>query len=97
MTIWIAIFVMLAGIYAVRSGGMLVSDTQRIERSAAVLEYLPAAILGALLISTLLGQDGNPATNIMIAVAAGVVGFVTRRGWLCIVAGLALLWAVQIG
>ncbi len=97
MSVWVAIFVMLAGIYAVRSGGMLVSDAQRIERGAVVLEYLPAAILGALLVSTLLGQEGALATNIVVVIVAGLVGFITRRGWLCIVAGLALLWIVQIG
>lgn len=100
-TLWIAILAIAAGTYALRFS--LLSLVDRVDaippRAERALEFVPAAVLAALVAPTLLVVDGSPALvgneRLLAGAVAAVVAWRTENVLATVIVGVAVLAIVQ--
>ncbi len=93
--VWL-ILTMGAGVFALRLAGLVLRDVAIPPAWERGLGYVPIAVLTALVVASLTAQsDGSPARLIAAAVAA-LVAHYSGRMWACILAGMAVYWALSL-
>lgn len=92
--IW-PIVAMAAGMYALRLAGLLLPQRAVPPGAGQALQFLPVALLGALVVSTF-NARANDAVAWLALVGAGLIAWGTRRAWTCIVSGMAIYWLLRL-
>ena len=99
MNTLLAIVVTGIGTYLSRSIFILSLANRRIPPVVrAALEYVAPAVLGALIVTMLIGPDGNISLGppeVCALLSAGAVAAITRSHILTLVAGMAVFWLVR--
>lgn len=90
------ILAMSAGVFALRLGGMALPEFRMPDALQRALNFVPVALLGALVASTLGSRDGDGAAGYVAVLAGGIAAYLTRRMWACILAGLGCYWLLQV-
>ena len=84
-----------AGVFALRISGLLLHDVRIPDRWEQSLQFLPVALISALVVLSLLGPSGEDTSRIIAAGGAGIVVYRTRRMWACIASGLIFYWILR--
>ena len=74
---------------ALRLGGFLLADLTVPPAWEEALAFVPVATLTALIASALVARPAELPPRLLAAIAAAAVAALSRRAWLCIVAGFA--------
>lgn len=90
-TLW-TILGMAAGVYAVRISGFALTETALPRGLERALTFVPVAMLAALSVSTLVAAPTELPIRLVAAIGAGFVVWWTKKGWVCILVGMALYW-----
>lgn len=94
-TVWL-ILAMAAAVFALRLTGFLLADVAIPPAWERALGFLPVAVLTALVVSSLDGGGENGAARLIAAAGAGVIAYLSRRMWACILGGLAVYWLLRL-
>ncbi len=98
---WLVILGMMLVTYSARlSAIVLLGDRSLPAGALRVLRYVPPAALAAIIFPALLMPEGTIAISLsnyrlLAGLAAALVAWRTRQTLLAIMAGMALLWAMQ--
>lgn len=99
MTAFLATVIVGIGTYLSRAVFILALARRRIPDPVLVaLQFVAPAVLGALVIALLTGDDGTVAVGIPEAAAlavGGVVAYKTRSHILTLVVGMAVFWSLR--
>lgn len=99
MTTFIATLIVGVGTYVSRSVFILALAKRRIPDAVLVsLQFVAPAVLGALVVAILIGDDGSVAIGIpeVVALAVGAVTtYKTRNHILTLVVGMSVYWLVR--
>lgn len=85
-----------AGMYALRLVGMALPEVRVPPEWERALRFVPVALLTALVLVSILGRAGNePWFRLAGAAAGAAAAWRTRQMWACILAGMAVYWALR--
>ena len=85
-----------AGIFGLRLVGLALAGASIPPSLERALGFVPVATLTALVVSSLVGRLDEGPTRLLAAVVAGIAAYRTRRGWVCIVVGVAVYWLLRL-
>jgi len=94
-TLW-SILGMAAGVYALRLAGLAVPRVAMPSLWERALEFVPVALLSALVVSLLSRPADGIATRLVAAAGAALIARRTGRMWACIVSGMAFYWLLRL-
>jgi branched-subunit amino acid transport protein len=84
------------GMYALRLGGMVLRDVAVPPAWERALRFVPVALLTALVLVSILGRTGDERSFRLIGAAgAALVAWRAKKTWACILAGMAVYWALR--
>ena len=96
MNVILPILGMGLGMYALRLGGMVLRDVTVPPAWERALRFVPVALLTALVLVSILGRSGDERTFRLIGAAGGaLVAWRMGKMWACILAGMAVYWALR--
>ncbi|MGD2060046.1 MAG: AzlD domain-containing protein [Acidimicrobiia bacterium] len=99
MTTFVATLIVGIGTYLSRSLFILALAKKRIPDSVLVsLQFVAPAVLGALVVALLIGEDGSVAIGVPEAIALAVGAFTTyktRNHILTLIVGMTVFWVVR--
>jgi branched-subunit amino acid transport protein len=96
MTTLLPILGMGLGMYTLRLGGMVLRDVTVPPAWERALRFVPVALLTALVLVSILGRTGDERSFRLIGAAGGaLIAWRTRKMWACILAGMAVSWALR--
>jgi branched-subunit amino acid transport protein len=93
--IWL-ILAMGAGVYALRLSGLVLRDIRIPPAWERGLGHVPVALLTALVVASLTAQSDGSPVRLIAAAGAAVVARLTGQMWACILAGMAVYWALSL-
>jgi branched-subunit amino acid transport protein len=96
VSVELLILAMFVTVFAIRLGGLLLRDLAipvLLERS---LQFVPVAMIAALVVANLRGQAEQEPSRLIAAIGAGLIILYTRQMWACIIGGFALYWAIRL-
>ena len=97
MTTLLPILGMGLGMYALRLGGMVLRDVTVPPAWERALRFVPVALLTALVLVSILGRTGDERTFRLIGALGGaLLAWRTKKMWACILAGMAVYWALRV-
>jgi branched-subunit amino acid transport protein len=94
-TVWL-ILGMGTGVYVLRLAGLVLPDAAAPPRWGRALEFLPAALLTALVVSSVAGPAGGEPAQVIAAAGAGLIMVRTGRMWACIAGGMVIYWLLRL-
>lgn len=94
-TIWL-IVMMAAGVYLLRIAGLVLPDVEIPPFWRQALEFVPVALLTALVVSSLMGGSETEPARFAAVGAGGLVAYRSRKMWACIAAGMAVFWLLRL-
>lgn len=94
-TIWL-IVMMAAVVYVLRIAGLVLPDIKIPPFWQQALEFVPVALLTALVVSSLMGGSEVEPGRFAAVGAGGLVAYRTRKMWACIAIGMAVFWLLRL-
>ena len=94
-TFWL-VMMMSVGVYGLRFAGLALPDVEFPTFWQQALEFVPVALLTALVVTSLTGSSGVEPARLAAIGAGGLAAYRTRRMWTCIAAGMVVYWLLRL-
>ena len=90
------IFLMGAGVYALRMAGLVLHEVSLPPAWERAFGFVPVALLTALVVASLTAPAEGGTERLVAAAGAALVAWWTGRMWACILSGMVIYWVARL-